>query len=44
MEGLIYEKSKNAIHCWTSLPQDEKDRIKLVLSSYIKNNKNENCQ
>jgi len=42
-EGLIYEKGTNAIYTWTNLLQPEKDRIKGVISSYIDNNKNENC-
>jgi len=43
-EGLIYESSSNAIYTWTSLSQTEKDRIKKVITDYIKDNKNETCQ
>ena len=42
-EGLIYENGSNAIFTWTSLPEDEKQRIKDVISNYITNNSNETC-
>jgi hypothetical protein len=42
-EGLIYENGDNAIYTWTSLPEDEKERIEGVISTYIADNLNENC-
>ncbi len=42
-EGLIYENGDNAIYTWTSLPEDEKERIEGVISTYIEDNLNENC-
>lgn len=45
-EGLRYDESTgdNAIHTYTTLPQDEKDRIDNVIEGYIEVNENENCQ
>jgi hypothetical protein len=38
-EGLIYELNTNtAVTAWTSLPQTERDRIRLVISDYIRLN------
>jgi hypothetical protein len=42
-EGLIYEIGDNAIYTWTSLPENEKNRIKSVISNYIEDNSNETC-
>lgn len=40
-EGLIYENNPNtAVTAWTSLPQSESDRIRLVISDYINSNSN----
>lgn len=45
-EGLRYDGTtgNNAIYTWTSLSQEEKDRIEDVIDNYIEANKNENCQ
>ncbi|MGG8497630.1 hypothetical protein ACQY1Q_14570 [Tenacibaculum sp. TC6] len=43
-EGLIYERSSNAISIWVDLAQTEKDRIKNTIKNYIETNKNQNCQ
>ena len=42
-EGLIYENGDNAIYTWTSLPEEEKERINDVISDYIDNHSNETC-
>lgn len=42
-EGLIYKNGSNTIYTWTSLSQEEKERIEDVISAYINNNSNETC-
>ncbi|MET2986451.1 hypothetical protein [Aureibaculum conchae] len=43
-EGLMYENGSNAIYTWTSKTEEEKDRIRQVITDYVNDNKNENCQ
>ena len=39
-EGLKYPN----IYTWSSLPQQEKNKINKTISDYINSNKNEQCQ